>query len=348
MGVKLGMAYSIGGLKATIHACAVEQVLREQDVQIAFRSGSSGGSIAAAMLSTQAVAENGIPWLIDQLSRIKPGSLLDRDLDQQALDLMRSKTAQQIKRLTFGLIRVKSRKGDKPLLGYFRGNAMESEFTRILKGLGPITTPCAIVSTALDARFGADAAPIAGLAVLSGDGAENAKKIRYFEVGDNDPVQLGRALRASTSIPLVLCPCWCDDHYEVDGGVLSLTTEEVAADWITENAGGNRPMLLIADMQSLPTQSDNEFDDVLEYGTSLLRIVGSQLQAMNHQYAHTKIASQNGVGLLRFKSPQIPVKAGQFDAHLAKPVFNAYLAYYRRDVNMQRAVETYRRHFASN
>ena len=76
-------AHGVGGLKACIHSLAIETVLRENNIPVAFRTGVSGGSLAAMSMSFSVTNGKGIPWLVKRISEIDEGELYDTDWQQQ-------------------------------------------------------------------------------------------------------------------------------------------------------------------------------------------------------------------------------------------------------------------------
>lgn len=313
-------AHGIGGLKATAHALAIESVLQAERVPVLFRTGASGGALAAAAMSHSRVHDNGIGWLLSRIAGINEDKLYDTDWEQQLIDRARK------------WARLPKRKGDRPLLGWYRGNGLHRALGELVADLGHVRSPFAVVSCSLNPETMRDPnmAPLVAMNAQSGLGQ---KKVRWFDTGTTGLTHQKRltdALRASTAIPFVLRPHMIDGVYEVDGGVLSLTTEEVAADKFDDefdppkNGRAYKFALVISDMQTLPSVEDGVADDMIELGLMLMISVGSHIQALNTAYTMRKLEPLD-VGIWRITAPaSTDINARQFQTSAVLDLFDEY------------------------
>lgn len=325
-------AHGVGGLKACIHSLAIETVLRENNIPVAFRTGVSGGSLAAMSMSFSVTNGKGIPWLVKRISEIDEGELYDTDWQQQLIDRGRR------------FLKLPKRKGDTQMLGWFRGNGLDRAIKKLIGDLGTVTSPFEIVSCALDQSVDPDLVPLH--AVNLNNGSPLLKKVRRFTNegnSTNSMALLSAAVRSSVAIPFVIRPNEIDGISEVDGGVLTLTSEEVAADWLAEKfgerslRGEEKVALVISDMESLPDEDDNNIDDLIELGVGLVRTVGAHIQSMNRQYTVRKLEPLK-MGITRFTPPQSTVKMKQFETSKAPEMYEAYVASLRSNPRTQALV----------
>lgn len=322
MSTTVVLSCGVGGLKAIMHALAIEHLLREAGVKVRARTGASGGALAAACASFTAVNNHGIPWLVERIQAIDENSLLDNDVPQQLLDKART------------LLRLPKRRGDKALIGWYRGNGLLRAIQKTLGALGTIADTVQVVSTALAPETDPDAVPLAACAGVG------QKIVRTYSAtdGGNRLAELALALRASAAIPFVLRPqVVSGTAQEVDGGVVSLTTEEVGAD-LLESLGGEQGLLLISDMQALPSPKSAIADDVLEAGLLLARAVGAQLQHLNRNYA-ALICEKKRYTMLRLSPARLSFPVRQFETAAAGKVFAEYVDNLRKDAMFDAALK---------
>lgn len=328
------VAHGVGGIKACIHGLAIEHVLRENDVMVPFRTGASGGAIAAAAASFTATEARGIPWLVERISRIDEKSLYDEDASQQIIDRIRKIPV--FKRI-FG-----TRKGDRPMLGLYRGNALHRALRDLFDDLGTVRSTFEVVSCSLDPEIYPPAIP---LAAANGVGQKRIRRFAPHASNTTDGLTLvADAVRASAAIPFVFRPHVIDGAHEVDGGALTLTTEEVAADWVHDQhcrlpasdvgddavAHNDRVVLVVNDMHVLPDVQDGVADDVVELGVMLVRAVGAHIQEMNRYYMSRRISGP-GIGVCRLTPPNTTTTARQFETGKAVSLFNEYVHHLRAD-----------------
>lgn len=330
-------AHGVGGLKATVHALALETVALENNIKVRFRTGASGGAIAAAVASHSAVRAKGFDWAVKRISEIDEDKLYDEDYTQQVLDRIRNKW-----------LRLPRRKGDTPLLGWYRGNGLLFALRDLVADLGTVVSPFGLVTCTLEpsALTNLNVAPLVALNAAAGLGQ---KKVRWYGANSTtskDVTGLVDAVRASISIPFVLRPHEIDGHHEVDGGVLSLTTEEVAADELRrtfdgppKNGEARKIALVISDMQSLPDVQDGLADDVFELGIMLVRAVGTHLQGLNTRYTVNTLQPLE-IGLWRITPPdKLKTKCRQFETKAAPALFEEYCQSLRSDTRFDSLVQ---------
>ena len=185
--MKLGLALSGGGIRGIAHA-GVLKALEENDIKVDYIGGTSSGSIVSTLY-----AMGYSPYYIYILFK------------RYAKDLVNQNSISTIAGLTSLVTNKKSK-----FLGFYSGEEIEEGFNKVASRKG--------IKTIADIKM-----PLAIPAV----DVQNSKKYIFTNniIDTNNKkyindISIGKAIRASSSFPIVFCPCTYGRHKFLDGGIL--------------------------------------------------------------------------------------------------------------------------------
>ena len=195
--MKLGLALSGGGIRGIAHA-GVLKALEENNIQIDAIGGTSSGSIIAALY-----AMGYSPYYIYILFK------------RYARDLVNQNSISRVTSIGNFITNKKEN-----FQGFYSGEEIEKGFNQValrkgVKKISDIKMP--IVIPAVDIQ---DSKKYIFTNIIP----ENTKMVNQYI--DNIPI--GKAIRASSSFPIVFSPCEYKEHKFLDGGILdNFPTSEV-------------------------------------------------------------------------------------------------------------------------
>ena len=188
--MKLGLALSGGGIRGIAHA-GVLKALEENDIKIDIIGGTSSGSIIATLY-----AMGYSPYYIYILFK------------KYAKDLVNQSSIAKVTSLGSFLINRKS-----PFSGFYTGEDIEKGFNKIaqrkdIRKISDIKMP--IVIPAVDIEKSKEF-------IFTNNMPEKTKdKTKYIR-----GISVGKAVRASSSFPVIFGPCSYRTHKFFDGGILN-------------------------------------------------------------------------------------------------------------------------------
>ena len=195
--MKLGLALSGGGIRGIAHA-GVLKALEENNIQIDAIGGTSSGSIISALY-----AMGYSPYYIYILFK------------RYARDLVNQNSISRVTSIGNFITNKKEN-----FQGFYSGEEIEKGFNQValrkgVKKISDIKMP--IVIPAVDIQ---DSKKYIFTNIIP----ENTKMVNQYI--DNIPI--GKAIRASSSFPIVFSPCEYKEHKFLDGGILdNFPTSEV-------------------------------------------------------------------------------------------------------------------------
>ncbi len=237
---KLGVALGGGGMRGAAHI-GVLQVLQENRVNIDSISGTSAGSIFAALYACGVS-----PWDMEKIAlSISPGDYLDYNWWGFFCQLLGRPLIKQT----------------NPFEGFIKGDRMENLMKGLTggKSLRDCSMPVAIVSCDINS----------GRKVVFSNHRPSVNNEDDLVLVED--AYLYEAVRASCSIPAVFIPFYFRDMQLVDGGVSEMVPvieqRAIGVDYIMAvNLGSSEYDTSVKGIVPVVTRSL----EILEYGTSIL------------------------------------------------------------------------------
>lgn len=195
--MKLGLALSGGGIRGIAHA-GVLRALEENNIKIDYIGGTSSGSIIATLY-----AMGYSPYYIYILFK------------RYAKDLVNQNTLSTITSIGSFMTNKKIH-----FSGFYTGEEIEKGFNQValrkgIKNISEIKMP--LVVPTVDVQDSKEY-------IFTNYIPQNEKKTKKYI---ND-ISVGKAIRASSSFPVVFSPCKHNNHKFLDGGILdNIPTNEV-------------------------------------------------------------------------------------------------------------------------
>lgn len=187
--MKLGLALSGGGIRGIAHA-GVLKALEENNIKIDAIGGTSSGSIISTLY-----AMGYSPYYIYILFK------------RYARDLVNQNSVSKI--TTLGNL-VSNKKSN--ILGFYSGEEIEKNFNEIairkgIKKISDITMPLSI--PAVDVQDSKEY-------IFTNKIPQNTNEENKYITN----ITIGKAIRASSSFPVIFSPCEYKEHKFLDGGIL--------------------------------------------------------------------------------------------------------------------------------
>lgn len=238
--MKIGIALSGGGIRGIAHA-GVLKALEDNQIKIDIIGGTSAGSMVASLY-----AMGYSPYIIYQLFKKYSREIID------------SNTTPWFSKLWKLPIESKNN-----VTGFKNGEAIEKVYDRLAKNKNitsinqikmPLVIPCVDIMKSKEYVF-TNKIP-----------SDALDKIQYIT-----DINIGKAVRASSSFPAVFSPCYMEKHAFMDGGALdNVPVHEV------KKQGADKVIAVKFDAD--PIDSNSNFMDIV---MKTIDIMGSKISEEN-------------------------------------------------------------------
>ena len=273
--MKLGLALSGGGIRGIAHA-GVLKALEENNIKIDAIGGTSSGSIIATLY-----AMGYSPYYIYILFKRYAKDLVNRNSISKVTNIG---SFMANKKLNFQ--------------GFYSGEEIEKCFNNIasrkgIKKISDIKMPIVIPTV--------DVQNSRKYIITNNIPEKTCPNTEYI-----NSIEIGKAIRASSSFPVVFCPCEYNEHKFLDGGILDnfptievrhqgvekVLTINFKADDIEENSNIMDIVMRTIDIMGNKISEENNSDMVLTIQTDKTGLLETEKMDACYKYGYRQTINQ--------------------------------------------------------